>query len=88
MDAGDLVPDEVVIGIALERLRADDARDGFLLDGFPRTVPQAEALDAAMPSSAGDHRRCLCSRVPGRGDRAGRDLRRPGLPVRAPGVPR
>jgi adenylate kinase len=48
MDAGDLVPDEVVIGIALERLRADDARDGFLLDGFPRTVPQAEALDAAM----------------------------------------
>ena len=48
MEAGDLVPDDVVIGVALERLRADDARDGFLLDGFPRTVPQAEALDAEM----------------------------------------
>ncbi|WP_372792021.1 adenylate kinase [Paraconexibacter sp.] len=48
MDAGQLVPDEVVIGIALERISKDDARDGFLLDGFPRTVPQAEALDAEM----------------------------------------
>jgi adenylate kinase len=48
MDAGQLVPDEVVIGIALERLEQDDARDGFLLDGFPRTVPQAEALEAEM----------------------------------------
>ncbi len=48
MEAGGLVPDEVIIGLALERLRADDARDGFLLDGFPRTVPQAEALDAEM----------------------------------------
>lgn len=48
MDAGKLVPDEVVIGIALDRIRQDDARDGFLLDGFPRTLPQAEALDDAM----------------------------------------
>ncbi len=48
MDRGDLVPDEVVIGIALERLTADDARDGFLLDGFPRTVPQADALSEEM----------------------------------------
>ena len=48
MDRGDLVPDEVVIGIALERLSADDARDGFLLDGFPRTVPQADALGEEM----------------------------------------
>lgn len=44
MDAGDLVPDEVVIGIVAERLLEDDARNGFILDGFPRTVPQAEAL--------------------------------------------
>ena len=44
MDAGDLVPDEVTIGIVRDRLRQDDARDGFLLDGFPRTVRQAEAL--------------------------------------------
>ena len=48
MDAGQLVPDDVVIGIALERLEQDDARDGFLLDGFPRTVPQAEALETEM----------------------------------------
>jgi adenylate kinase len=45
MDAGDLVPDELVTKMALERLSADDARDGFLLDGFPRKVTQAEALD-------------------------------------------
>ncbi len=44
MDAGDLVPDEVTIGIVRDRLRQDDAQEGFLLDGFPRTVAQAEAL--------------------------------------------
>jgi len=48
MDAGDLVPDEVIIGVALERVEADDARDGFLLDGFPRTIPQAQALEQEM----------------------------------------
>jgi len=48
MERGDLVPDEVVIGIALERLSAEDTRDGFLLDGFPRTVPQADALAEEM----------------------------------------
>jgi len=45
MDAGSLVPDEVVIGIIEERLKADDCQNGFILDGFPRTIPQAEALD-------------------------------------------
>ena len=45
MDAGGLVPDEVVIGIVKERLAADDCAKGFILDGFPRTIPQAEALD-------------------------------------------
>jgi adenylate kinase len=44
MDKGELVPDEVVIGVILERLADDDARDGFLLDGFPRTIEQAGAL--------------------------------------------
>ena len=44
-DAGALVPDEVVIGIIKDRLKADDCKNGFILDGFPRTVPQAEALD-------------------------------------------
>lgn len=50
MDAGDLVPDEVVIGIVKERLAQADCADGFILDGFPRTVPQADALDAALAS--------------------------------------
>ena len=46
MDDGKLVPDEVVIGIVKERLGEDDCKKGFILDGFPRTIPQAEALDA------------------------------------------
>ena len=45
VDAGKLVPDEVVIGIIKERLAQPDCADGFILDGFPRTIPQAEALD-------------------------------------------
>lgn len=44
-ESGALVPDEVVIGIIKERLAMDDCKNGFILDGFPRTVPQAEALD-------------------------------------------
>lgn len=46
IDAGQLVPDEVVIGIIKDRLAKDDCANGFILDGFPRTIPQAEALDA------------------------------------------
>ena len=46
VDAGKLVPDEVVIGIIQERLAKDDCKNGFILDGFPRTIPQAEALDS------------------------------------------
>ena len=46
MDAGKLVPDEVVICIVKKRLAQDDCANGFILDGFPRTIPQAEALDA------------------------------------------
>lgn len=45
VDAGKLVPDDVVIGIINERLAADDCQNGFILDGFPRTIPQAEVLD-------------------------------------------
>ncbi len=48
MDQGALVPDEVTIGIVRERLNKPDCEKGFLLDGFPRTVPQAEALDALL----------------------------------------
>jgi adenylate kinase len=48
MKAGGLVPDDVVIGMVIDRVRKPDAARGFMLDGFPRTTPQAEALDAAM----------------------------------------
>jgi adenylate kinase len=48
MDAGELVPDIVVIGIVKDRLKEPDTAKGFLMDGFPRTIPQAEALDAAL----------------------------------------
>ena len=50
MDAGDLVPDEVVIGIVKDRLQEPDTAAGFLMDGFPRTIPQAEELDKALES--------------------------------------
>lgn len=46
MDAGQLVPDEIVIGIIKDYLSSDKCTDGFILDGFPRSIPQAEALDA------------------------------------------
>lgn len=48
MDKGELVPDDVTIGIVRERLSKDDCSKGFLLDGFPRTVPQAEALETLL----------------------------------------
>lgn len=48
MAAGKLVPDELVIGIVEERLRQPDCVKGFLLDGFPRTIPQAQALESAL----------------------------------------
>ena len=48
IDRGDLVPDEVTIGMVEERLQREDCQDGALLDGFPRTIPQAEALDEIL----------------------------------------
>jgi adenylate kinase len=48
MDAGELVPDAVIVGMAAERLQAEDAQDGFILDGFPRTIAQAEALERQL----------------------------------------
>jgi adenylate kinase len=48
MDKGELVSDEVIIGVISERVQGEEAGDGFILDGFPRTVPQAEALEAEI----------------------------------------
>lgn len=48
MDQGLLVPDELVVDLLVDRLEKDDCRKGFVLDGFPRTIPQAKALDAAL----------------------------------------
>ena len=48
MDAGDLVPDELILAMAGDRLSQDDAQDGFILDGFPRTIEQAQALEKQL----------------------------------------
>src|SRR6476646_4129980 len=48
MDRGDLVPDEVIVGVIAERIDSEEAADGFILDGFPRTEPQAEALGSRL----------------------------------------
>jgi len=64
MQRGDLVPDALMLDIIRERLRGSDHRDGFLLDGFPRTVPQARALDALAGSMATGFDRVLYLNVP------------------------
>jgi adenylate kinase len=64
MKAGQLVPDDVVIGMVIERIGKPDAADGFMLDGFPRTRPQAEALDAALAKASVALDRVLLIEVP------------------------
>lgn len=63
MDAGELVSDEIVIGIAEERLSQADAKKGFLLDGFPRTLAQAEALERLLTKLATPLDCCLALKV-------------------------
>lgn len=64
MDRGDLVPDGVIIGMIRERVCSDEAADGFVLDGFPRTVPQAEALDSELERLARELTAVLLIDVP------------------------
>jgi adenylate kinase len=64
MDEGDLVPDDVIVGVVGERLEEDDTRDGFVLDGFPRTIPQAEALDRRLEEMGRRLTAVLCIEVP------------------------
>ena len=64
MNAGKLVPDEVVVGLVAERLHAPDCAKGFLLDGFPRTIPQAEALDAELTRHGRKVERVVAIEVP------------------------
>ncbi len=64
MKAGGLVPDDVVIGMVIERIGKPDAAAGFMLDGFPRTRPQAEALDAALAEASVALDRVLLIEVP------------------------
>lgn len=63
MESGELVSDEIVIGIAEERLSQDDARSGFLLDGFPRTIAQAEALERLLSKLGQELDCCLALTV-------------------------
>ncbi|HET9557898.1 MAG TPA: adenylate kinase [Actinomycetota bacterium] len=60
MDLGDLVPDDVVIAMVMERLASDDCASGFVLDGFPRTVNQAEALDRQLVDLGAPLHAVLC----------------------------
>jgi adenylate kinase len=64
MKAGQLVPDDVMIGMIRERLAKADARKGFILDGFPRTIPQAEKLDALVSGNGKNDLRVLRLLVP------------------------
>ena len=64
LDAGELVPDPIVIELVRERLAQDDARPGFILDGFPRTGAQAEALDRLLAEAGREPLRVVCLDVP------------------------
>ncbi|MEZ4344217.1 MAG: adenylate kinase [Nitrospirales bacterium] len=64
MDRGELVPDEVVIGLVREKLRSAECQKGFLLDGFPRTVPQADQLELLLQSSGNSLDRVIYFTLP------------------------
>src|ERR1035441_1213915 len=69
MDKGELVPDQLIVAMAAERLQQDDAQDGFILDGFPRTIEQAKALDKQLSELARRVTTALLIEVPDEEDR-------------------
>src|SRR5215831_12185651 len=83
MAAGGLVPDEVVVGIISDRIDQPDARGGFILDGFPRTVPQAEALDELLRHKHLKLDAVIELRVNESARRGGSGRRHPGSPDKA-----
>src|ERR687889_1963353 len=64
MDRGDLVPDDLICRVIMERVDSDEAADGFLLDGFPRTIPQAEVLEGALERRGRDLTAALLVEAP------------------------
>jgi adenylate kinase len=64
MDKGALVPDQVVVGLINERIKNPDCQNGFILDGFPRTIPQAEALDEMLKSQGRQVARTILFEIP------------------------
>ncbi len=80
MDKGELVPDELVCDLVSDRILKDDCTKGFILDGFPRTIPQAEALDKTMSENNMDALKCIDIEVPD-GDIIGRMAGRRTCPV-------
>lgn len=64
MDQGHLVPDELTVDLLLDRIHKDDCKNGFVLDGFPRTIPQAEALDKALTALGEELDRAIEVNVP------------------------
>ena len=64
IDRGALVPDSVIVNLVAERLKQKDCANGFILDGFPRTIPQAESLDAILKQMGMSLNRVLSVKVP------------------------
>ena len=60
MDQGMLVPDELTVSLVMDRFKEPDAQDGYVLDGFPRTIPQAESLDAALKETGKSPNQLAC----------------------------
>ena len=77
MDQGMLVPDELTVSLVMDRFKEPDAQDGYVLDGFPRTIPQAESLDAALKEIGSQIDFALNVDVPSPSSRTGKPCHAP-----------